>query len=144
MVLKHFNASQCALHKEEQCISYWQIVNIGHRVFCLIVGAYQIIKQMAIYIIFTLCVPVQTFMGNMSTVFDGNDKAKPWYKKSNVMLYKWLGQRFLLNIPGLCSSSPKLYIVYQNIKNIQTLTHWGRVTHICVSELTIIEEYWSR
>ena len=32
----------------------------------------------------------------------------------------------------------KQYTYWQNTKRLITLTHWGRVTHICVSKLTII------
>ena len=43
---------------------------------------------------------------------------------------------------SICSAWHKLYIytlyVYVVSSDIMRLTHWGRVTHICVSKLTII------
>ena len=32
-----------------------------------------------------------------------------------------------------------IYIIYQVMYAIMALTHWGRVTHICVGNLTIID-----
>ena len=44
----------------------------------------------------------------------------------------------LKEVPGSSIRNPILYSWYFPISVISLLTHWGQVTHICVSKLTII------
>ena len=61
-------------------------------------------------------IEVWEWINNFSLQFTGHVITYPWWDKIKPCLYKGPGLRFL-------------WI---------TLTHWGRVTHICVSKLTII------
>ena len=45
----------------------------------------------------------------------------------NFLTYDWL-----------CSTFPNQMCFALNVHQLWTITHWGRVTHICVSKLTII------
>ena len=85
-------------------------------------------------------------VGNLwhQQIHDNNDQSKSLklpeeYSKSNTReIHDKLNPVFPYNIsrqniPGWCIIADTLIFTYQI-----PLTHWGRVTHICVSELTII------
>ena len=57
----------------------------------------------------------------------------PWIPLLNILLYFILWYKMFLHIT--CWQDPWRF---SSLQFMYTLTHWGRVTHICVGKLTII------
>ena len=69
----------------------------------------------------------------------GNKFLIPVRSGYSVYRYPLIGTVFPLTVPHIRTYNYYYHLfIYQRIQLLTFLTHWGRVTHICVSELTTI------
>ena len=91
-----------------------------------------------------ICISKLTIIGSDNDLSPGRRKAIIW-TNNRILLIRTLGTNFSEILSEICAFSfKKMYMKMSSAKwrpfylGLNVSTHWGRVTHTCVSKLTII------